>query len=151
MSSISPQPQCFNLLAPGIYECQLQLVIFNLISRMIAQYWFIQVMVWCRQATSHYLNQCWPSSVMPYSICGPQCVNYCTSAAIVLTSFFWNIPVSAPGPIFCLLLSGSLGYAQPITGQVTELTCPVIGQAQPDPTLSKRQKMDPEELYFYFF
>ena len=24
----------------------------------------VQVMAWCRQATSHYLNQCWPSSMM---------------------------------------------------------------------------------------
>ena len=23
----------------------------------------VQVMAWCRQATSHYLNQCWPSSM----------------------------------------------------------------------------------------
>ena len=35
-----------------------------------------------------------------------------------------------PGPIFCLLLGVSSDNAQPITGQVTEVTCPVIGQAQ---------------------
>ena len=45
-----------------------------------------------------------------------------------------------PGPIFCLLLGVSSDYAQPITGQVTEVTCPVIGQAQPELTPSKRQK-----------
>ena len=32
----------------------------------------VQVMAWCRQATSHYLNQCWPRSAMPYGITGPQ-------------------------------------------------------------------------------
>ena len=26
----------------------------------------VQVMAWCRQATSHYLNQCWPRSPTPY-------------------------------------------------------------------------------------
>ena len=26
----------------------------------------VQVMAWCRQATSHYRNQCWPCSMMPY-------------------------------------------------------------------------------------
>ena len=26
----------------------------------------VQVMAWCRQATSHYLSQCWPSSMSPY-------------------------------------------------------------------------------------
>ena len=25
----------------------------------------VQVMAWCRQATSHYLNQCWPRSLSP--------------------------------------------------------------------------------------
>ena len=47
-----------------------------------------------------------------------------------------------PGPFFCLLLGVSRDYAQPTTGQVTEVACPVIGQAQPEFTLSKRQKTD---------
>ena len=30
----------------------------------------VQVMAWCRQATSHYLNQCWPRSLLLYmSLC----------------------------------------------------------------------------------
>ena len=47
------------------------------------------------------------------------------------------------GPVFCLLLGVSSDYAQPITGQVTEVTCPVIGWGQPELTPSKRQKMGP--------
>ena len=35
----------------------------------------VQVMTCCRQATSHYLNQCWPSSQAPYGITGSQWVN----------------------------------------------------------------------------
>ena len=35
----------------------------------------IQVMAWCRQATSHYLNPCWPRSKPPYGITRPQWVN----------------------------------------------------------------------------
>ena len=35
-----------------------------------------------------------------------------------------------PGPGFCLLLGVSSDHPQPITGQVTEVTCPVIGWAQ---------------------
>ena len=31
-------------------------------------------MAWCRQATSHYLSQCWPRSVSPYGITRAQCV-----------------------------------------------------------------------------
>ena len=35
----------------------------------------VQVMAWCRQATSHYLNQCWPRSMSPYVVTRPQWVN----------------------------------------------------------------------------
>ena len=49
------------------------------------------------------------------------------------------------GSVFCLLLGVSSDYAQPITGQVTEVTCPMIGQAQPELTPSKRQKTGPDE------
>ena len=28
----------------------------------------VQVMAWCRQATSYYLSQCWPSSMSPYVV-----------------------------------------------------------------------------------
>ena len=34
-----------------------------------------QVMAWCHQATSHYLSQCWPRSMLPYGIIRPQSVN----------------------------------------------------------------------------
>ena len=32
-------------------------------------------MTWCRQATSHYLSQCWPRSLSPYGVIRPQWVN----------------------------------------------------------------------------
>ena len=35
----------------------------------------VQVMAWCRQATSHYLNQCWPRSLQLYGVTRPQWVN----------------------------------------------------------------------------
>ena len=35
----------------------------------------VQVMAWCRQATSHYLSQCWPRSLVPYDVTRPQWVN----------------------------------------------------------------------------
>ena len=35
----------------------------------------VQVMAWCHQATSHYLSQCWPRSLMPYDVTRPQWVN----------------------------------------------------------------------------
>ena len=36
----------------------------------------VQVMAWCRQATSHYLNQCWPKSLSPLCLSRPQWVNW---------------------------------------------------------------------------
>ena len=32
----------------------------------------VQVMHWCRQATSHYLSQCWPKSMTPCGVTMPQ-------------------------------------------------------------------------------
>ena len=36
----------------------------------------VQVMAWCRQATSHYLSQCWPRSQSPYGVTRPQWLKY---------------------------------------------------------------------------
>ena len=36
----------------------------------------LQVMAWCRQATSHYLSQWWPRSLLPYGVTRPQWVNF---------------------------------------------------------------------------
>ena len=83
-----------NSLAPGKFEWNLRYVIFKQIlvidgwgiSCEIALIWMslyftddqstlVQVMAWCRQATSHYLNQCWPISLSPYGVTRPQWVN----------------------------------------------------------------------------
>ena len=34
----------------------------------------VQVMAWCRQATSHYLSQCWPRSMSAHGVTRPLCV-----------------------------------------------------------------------------
>ena len=34
----------------------------------------VQVMAWCRQASSHYLSQCWPRSMSPCGVTRPQWV-----------------------------------------------------------------------------
>ena len=36
----------------------------------------VQVMAWCRPATSHYLSQCWPASMSTYGVTRPQWVNW---------------------------------------------------------------------------
>ena len=83
-----------NSLAPGKFEWTFRHVIFKQI--LVIDDWgisceitltckpqdltddkstLVKVMVWCRQATSHYLNQCWPISLPPYGVTRPQWVN----------------------------------------------------------------------------
>ena len=81
----------FNSLAPGKFEWNFRYLIFQIISVIdvwvisceVALIWMslnltddnstlVQAMAWCRQATSHYLSQCWPRSVSPYGVARPQ-------------------------------------------------------------------------------
>ena len=50
-----------------------------------------QVMAWCRQASSHHLNQCWPRSVSPYGVPWPQWVKYPTLKIAVYITFVLKI------------------------------------------------------------
>ena len=82
-----------NSLASGRSGCDFKNSIFNLVLligifrsshdnalRWMPQNLFedsstlVQVMAWCRQATSHYLSLCWPSSMSPYGVTRPQWV-----------------------------------------------------------------------------
>ena len=85
--------QYVNSLDPGRFQFHFRLVILKLtlvnggwgISYEIALRWMplditddkstlVQVMAWCRQATSHYLTQCWPRSMSPNGVTNPQWV-----------------------------------------------------------------------------
>ena len=80
-----------NSLAPGKFEWNFRFIIFKFIlvtdgwniSCEIALIWMsmdltddkstlVQVMAWCRQATSHYLSQCWPRSMTLCGVTRPQ-------------------------------------------------------------------------------
>ena len=82
-----------NSLAPGKFESNFRYLILQIISVIdgwgisceLALRWMsldlnddqstlAQIMAWCRQATSHYLSQCWARSLSPYGITRPQCV-----------------------------------------------------------------------------
>ena len=84
----------FNSMAPGRFQFNLRKVIFKLtlvnggwgISYEIALRWMpqdltddkstlVQLMAWCRQATSHYLSQCWLRCMSPNGVTRPQWVN----------------------------------------------------------------------------
>ena len=49
-----------------------------------------QLIAWCRQATSHYLSQCWPRSSTPYGVTRPQWVNYNFKYIMQLHSTFFQ-------------------------------------------------------------
>ena len=91
----------FNSLAPRKFELKFREVMFKLILMIdgwgvfheIAQRWtslnltedkstLVQVMAWCRQATSHYLSQCWPRPMSPYGAIRPQWVRCLHSVAL---------------------------------------------------------------------
>ena len=82
-----------NSLAPGRFQLNFRWVIFKLIlvnggcdiSFEIALRWMplgltvdkwtlVQVMAWCRHATSHYLSKCWPRYMSPNGVTKPQWV-----------------------------------------------------------------------------
>ena len=39
-----------------------------------------QAVAWCRQATSHFMNQCWPKSMSPYGVTKPRWYNHCPAS-----------------------------------------------------------------------
>ena len=84
-----------NSLAPGKFEWNFKYVIFKQILGIdcwslyceIALIWMsldctgdestlVHVMVWCHQATSHYVSQCWPRSLSSYGVTRPQRVEH---------------------------------------------------------------------------
>ena len=79
----------FNSLTRGKFEWNFMYVIFKWILVIygleIALIWMsldftndrstlVQVMAWCCQATSHYLSQCWPRSLLQYGVTRPEWV-----------------------------------------------------------------------------
>ena len=90
----APEHTWVNSLTHRRFQINFRWVIFKLtlvnggwgISHEIAPRWMpldltddkstlVQVMAWCRQATSHYLSQCWPRSMSPNGVTRPQWVN----------------------------------------------------------------------------
>ena len=60
----------------------------------------VQVMAWCRQATSHYLSQCWPRFMSPYGVTRPQWVN------VIYVSLWYFLIIEES--TWCLLVAWSL-------------------------------------------
>ena len=120
----------FNTLAPGKFEWNFRHVIFKQIfvidgwgiSCEIAITWMsldftddqstlVQVMAWCRQATSHYLNQCWPWFLLPYGITRPQWVLMKSLQPIQrLDTNRWNLSISENEMQICTDFTRMRGY-----------------------------------------
>ena len=64
----------------------------------------VQVMAWCRQATSHYLSQCWPRSMSPYGVTRPQWVN----------GVYYTQPQVVPS-IYCILCTFQIVFIKVLT------------------------------------
>ena len=130
---------CINSLAPGRFERNFSLIIFKLISVTdgwgisckIALRWMpldlthdkstlFQVMAWCRQATSHYLSQCWPRFMSPFGVTRPQWVN-----CFVLTKCSCTVVIVLVWCLFFWLSIPWLGFSWASLA-VTLLTCSVI-------------------------
>ena len=60
----------------------------------------VQVMAWCRQATSHYLSQCWPRSMSPNGVTRPQGVKHHGSLEmrVLARLMLIHYPVNTPLP-----------------------------------------------------
>ena len=54
----------------GGISCEIALIVMSL-DFTDHQSTLVQVMAWCRQATSHYLSQCWTRSLSPYGVTRP--------------------------------------------------------------------------------
>ena len=100
---------CFNSLALGRSGLHFKSAIFNLVLLIgifrssHAPRWMswdlyedkstlVQVMAWWRQATSHYLSQCWPRSLSPYGVTRPPTSlvsTHCNSYGINKLSHQW--------------------------------------------------------------
>ena len=68
----------------GIFRCSYDNALVWIPRNLNEKSVLLLVMVWCRQATSHYLNQCWTRSILPYGVTRPQWVHrqawvYCKS------------------------------------------------------------------------
>ena len=77
----------------------------------------VQVMAWCRQATSHYLNQSWPRSLPPYGVTRPQWVK--------LTPFK-SLSVDTMVQEIACYRAGYRPLHYPMMIQLTDVNTPII-------------------------
>ena len=63
----------------------------------------VQVMSWCREATIHYLSQCWPPFMSPYGFTRLQWVNFTFICVCVCTPYLaWGTTVELSSSTFTI-------------------------------------------------
>ena len=90
----------------------------------------VQVMAWCRQATSHYLSQCWPRSMTPCGITRPQWVKRKLFSQLIEASWFHMTPST-----FVQVMACCLFHHHAITWTNADL--PVLSIESPGTTSAK--------------
>ena len=131
----------FNSLTPGKFEQKFKFVIFKWIlmidgwsiSCEIALIWMlldftddqstlVKVMAWCRQATSHYLSQCWPRSLSPYGITRLQWVNWCFHYSLTVLSVISKLGNTYLYDVHFISIFNTLGPSDALWRQISGST-----------------------------
>ena len=85
----------------------------------------VQVMVWCRQATSHYLNHCWPRSLSPYDVIRPQWVKALRALIHKAQDLSWSVKNedNLPCPIGTVIRNSCVYHACQTINSLTPGRC----------------------------
>ena len=115
----------------------------------------IRVMAWCRQAPSHYLNQCWLKSISPHGVTRPQWVKGVIFKLIIQTNSLdteicsrvnatkphqWEVTIASGNG---LVLSGNTHLCESLLILIPELKILWI--------FAKSTKTNYWDVHFYFF
>ena len=96
----------------GIF-CKIALIWMSIVF-IVEQSTLVQVMAWGRQATSHYLSQCWHRSMSPYGVTRPQRVKYMISYIVIYCLVFGWLHIhpfsSVYHPSYSIIGQGAIYY-----------------------------------------
>ena len=95
-------------------------------------------MTWCRQATSHFLNQCWPSFMSPYDVTRDQWVKAIMPLTVYLT-FIETIRVHANIQILYEGKIISYKIRRIVTYFDSSVSCNLKWESQEDGTVSQKR------------
>ena len=150
---------CLTRCLLGDVAVNLKLVTFKLISRIdiwsisceITLRWIpqhfrndkstlVQLMsstAWCHQATSHYLNRCWPNSMSQYGITNPHWVNGCSMIHVLCCEISFIRHVSKAKVIMMVADVLVPIWHQDISSHHDDMVWSLTGSYQDCPSITK--------------